>query len=312
MQKYFLIALLCLGFLPVIDAARTTPSGKIRVLIVDGFSNHDWKLTTQLIRAIIEPTGLFAVDVSTAPPTASAGGWDKWRPKFSNYDVVIQNCNDINGGPSWPREVQVDFENFVRRGGGVYIWHSANNAFADWPAYNEIIGMGWRKKDYGWALTIDDAGQIVRIPPGEGQGTGHGKRFDAVITQYGTHPIHQGLPPRWKAADIEVYYYARGPAKNVDVLSYASEPKTGMKWPIEWTVTYGEGRVYTSTLGHVWKGDVQPVTMRDAGLQTLVVRALEWLAKRAVTFPVPADFPSESTPSVRGELICPPGRADTR
>ena len=133
-----------------------------------------------------------------------------------------------------------------------------------------------------------------------------------MITQYGTHPIHQGLPPRWKAADIEVYYYARGPAKNVDVLSYASEPKTGMKWPIEWTVTYGEGRVYTSTLGHVWKGDVQPVTMRDAGLQTLVVRALEWLAKRAVTFPVPADFPSESTPSVRGELICPPGRADTR
>jgi hypothetical protein len=310
MRKFLLIALLCLISFPALNAR--TPAGKIRVLIVDGFSNHDWQLTTRLIRAIIEPTGLFAVDVSTAPPTATAEGWDKWRPKFSNYDVVIQNCNDINGGPSWPREVQIDFENFVRRGGGVYVWHSANNAFADWPAYNEIIGMGWRKKAFGWAVAINDANEIVRIPPGEGQDTGHGKRFDAVIIQHGSHPIHDGLPRRWKAADIEVYYYPRGPAKNVDVLSYALEPKTGMKWPIEWTVAYGEGRVYTSTLGHVWKGDVQPVTMRDAGLQTLVVRALEWLAKRPVTFPVPADFPSENTPSVRGELIPPPERPDTR
>jgi hypothetical protein len=306
MRKLILLALLCVSSAQTTAvAAQTASPAKIRVLIVDGFSNHDWKLTTQLIRAIIEPTGLFQVDVSTAPPTANAAGWEQWRPNFSNYDVVIQNCNDINGGPAWPRAVQIDFENFVRDGGGVYVWHSANNAFADWPAYNEIIGMGWRKKDYGWALAVDDAGKIVRIPPGEGSGTGHGKRFDAIIDQLGEHPIHQSLPRRWKAADIEVYYYARGPAKNVEVLSYAFEPKTSMKWPIEWTVAYGQGRVYTSTLGHVWKGDIQPVTMRDAGLQTLLVRALEWLAKRPVTFPVPADFPTESVTSVRPELALP-------
>ena len=38
----------------------------VRVLIVDGFSNHDWKLTTSLIEGILMPTGLFTVDVSTA------------------------------------------------------------------------------------------------------------------------------------------------------------------------------------------------------------------------------------------------------
>ena len=36
----------------------------IRLLIVDGFSNHDWRLTTRSIRAIIEPAGLFSVVTS--------------------------------------------------------------------------------------------------------------------------------------------------------------------------------------------------------------------------------------------------------
>jgi type 1 glutamine amidotransferase len=306
MKKTLLILALCVLSIPfAVFASGAASAPKIRVLIVDGVSNHDWKLTTQLIRAVIEPTGLFEVTVSTSPPTATAEGWDHWRPKFSDYDVVIQNYNDINGGPPWPREVQEAFEKFVRSGGGVYVWHSGNNAFADWPAYNEIIGMGWRKKEYGWALAVDDAGNIIRIPPGEGQGTGHGKRFDALINRLGDHPIHQGLPRRWTAADIEVYYYVRGPAENVDVLSYAREPKTQMNWPIEWTVKYGEGRVYTSTLGHVWKGDVQPVTLRDAGAQTLLIRALQWLAKRPVTLPVPADFPTASATSIRPELPLP-------
>jgi hypothetical protein len=115
------------------------PPRPIRVLIVDGFSNHDWRLTTRSIRAILEPTGLFSVEVSTSPPDAGAPGWEQWRPDFSAYDVVIQNCNDINGGPTWPPPVREAFEKFVRRGGGVYVWHSGNNAFPDWPAYNDII-----------------------------------------------------------------------------------------------------------------------------------------------------------------------------
>jgi hypothetical protein len=44
------------------DAVPTTSAqGPIRVLIIDGCSNHDWKRTTQLVRAIIQPTGLFNV-----------------------------------------------------------------------------------------------------------------------------------------------------------------------------------------------------------------------------------------------------------
>lgn len=276
---------------------------KIRVLIVDGCSNHDWKLTTASIRAILEPTGLFTVDVSTAPPAKDAPGWDTWRPKFGDYDAVIQHYNDINGGAPWPAEVRDAFARYVRDGGGVYVWHSGNNAFPDWPEYNKIIGLGWRKKDQGEALQVGDDGSITRIPSGEGNNTSHGPRFDALVVRRGDHPIHQGLPRRWKAADIEVYNCPRGAAENVEVLSYANDVvRTKLNWPIEWTVAYGAGRVYTSTLGHVWKGDVQPVTVRDAAVQTLLVRALQWLARRPVDFPVPADFPTESATSVRSPL----------
>jgi len=277
----------------------------VRVLIVDGYSNHDWKLTTALIRGILEPTGLFAVTVSTAPATKDAPGWDAWRPKFSDYDVVIQTCNDLGGGPAWPRAVQEDFEAFVRNGGGVYVWHAGNNAFTDWPAYNEMIGLGWRKKDFGPALSVDPAGNIVRIPAGEGRDTGHGARINTVVHRLGDHPIHAGLPREWLTPDIEVYYYARGPAQNLEVLSYGFDPVTKMNWPLEWTVTFGKGRVYTSTFGHVWKGDSQPERMRCAGVQTVAVRALQWLAGRPVTFPVPADFPTADKGSVRGEIPLP-------
>lgn len=301
MVMVFLLALALAGS-PAWGADTASP---IRVLIVDGFSNHDWRLTTRSIRAILEPTGLFTVDVSTSPAQASAPGWDQWRPDFSAYDVVIQNCNDIGGGPSWPQPVRAAFETYVREGGGVYVWHSGNNAFADWSAYNDMIGIGWRKKEFGHALAVADDGRIMRIPPGHGEDTGHGERFDALVKRRGNHPIHRGLPRAWRAADIEVYYHVRGPARHVQVLSFAREPHTGLQWPIEWTVRYGRGRVYTSTLGHVWKGDVQPVTMRDAAVHTLLIRALQWLAERPVTWPVPADFPTAAATSVRAELSLP-------
>lgn len=293
----------------VTGLVASASAAPVRGLIVDGFSNHDWKLPPALIRGIIEPTGQFTVAVSTAPSSKAAPGWDIWRPKFADYDVVIQNCNDINSGPAWPREVPVAFENFVTNGGGVYVWYSANNAFSDWPAYNEMIGLGWRKKDFGEAIAVGEHGQLVRIPAGEGRDTGHGARLDTVVKRLGEHPIHVGLPRQWKTPDIEVYFHARGPARNLEVLSYGFDPRTQMNWPLEWTVVYGRGRVYTSTFGHVWAGDTQPERMRCAGVQTLVVRALQWLAGREVTWPVPADFPTDTTVSVRGEIA--PAPTDT-
>jgi type 1 glutamine amidotransferase len=307
MTRRFVLALIgCLA--PALTRVAGAAGPRSRVLIIDGYSNHDWRLTTALIRGILEQTGLFTVDVATAPPTAGAPGWSKWRPVFDDYDAVIQTCNDIGGGPAWPKSLRDDFEAFVRGGGGVYVWHGGNNAFADWPAYSEMIGLGWRKKDFGWAIAVAEDGVLRRIPAGEGLDTGHGDRVDTVVRRFGDHPIHAGLPRAWLTPDIEVYHYARGPARRLEVLSYGFDPQTQMRWPLEWTTAYGRGRVYTSTFGHVWKGDTQPARMRCAGLQTVVVRALQWVAGRPVTWPVPADFPAADRVSIRGEIQLTPSR----
>jgi len=280
-------------------AIASSAAEKIRVLIVDGFSNHDWRQTTSLIRGVLEPAGLFDVSVATAPTNAAALA--DWRPKFSDYDVVIQTCNDIAHGPRWPDAVQNDFEDFVHKGGGVYIFHSAENAFVGWKEYEQMVGLCWRRADYGTAISVNEDGSLVRIPPGEGSGTSHGKRGDVLVTRRGDDAIHAGMPRQWLSPDMEVYFYARGPAENVDVLAYArdSKPGQGMLWPVEWTTTFGKGRVYVSTYGHVWLGETNPPAMRCAAVQTIIPRAVQWLAKRPVTIPVPKDFPGTNSVSVR-------------
>jgi type 1 glutamine amidotransferase len=307
MKRRLWLGLLAILFTGLVLSAEN-PDRKIRVLIVDGFSNHDWRQTTTLLRGVLAPTGLFELAVSTAPEQTNAPAWASWRPKFSDYDVVIQTCNDISHGPSWPEPVKKDFENFVRGGGGVYIFHSAENAFVGWKEYERMVGLCWRKADYGTAIRVNNDGAPVRIPPGEGGGTGHGQRGDVLVTRLRDDPIHAGMPRAWLTPGLEVYYFARGPAESVAVLAYArdSKPGQGMLWPVEWTVSYGQGRVYVSTYGHVWKGDVQPASMRCAAVQTIIPRAVQWLAQRPVTIPVPADFPGTNAVSVRAEIILPP------
>ena len=211
-----LLSLVCLW------SMTANGGGSTRVLIVDGFGNHDWKHTTRCIRAVLESTAGFDISVATFP-----SGGEAWNPQFVNYDVVIQTCNDIGGGPRWPRRVELVLENYVENGGGLFVFHSANNAFPHWDAYNRMIGLGWRKVDFGWSITINQDGTVVRIPAGEGEKTSHGKRVDALLTRLGNHPIHAAMPRQWIAADIEIYRYARGPAENLTMLSYAQDEKTG-------------------------------------------------------------------------------------
>src|SRR2546423_1531146 len=102
--------------------------GKLRVLIIDGQNNHNWRAMTPPMKADLERSGRFSVDVATTPgPKASRSDWDSFRPDFARYDVVLSNYN----GEPWPRNVQKALENYVAAGGGLAIIHAANNAFPD-------------------------------------------------------------------------------------------------------------------------------------------------------------------------------------
>ncbi|MGJ8640956.1 MAG: ThuA domain-containing protein [Opitutaceae bacterium] len=272
----------------------------IEVLIVDGFSNHDWEATTEDIKRLLKRDSGIRYEVSTVP-AEDAEGWATWLPDFKRYDVVIQNTTDIRVGGSWPCAAQIALEEYVSGGGGLYIFHSANNAFPEWTEYNRMIGLGWRKKNFGPAVQIVD-GQQVLIPTGEGGNTGHGKRLDTIITRMNDHPIHAGLPLQWLAADLEIYFYARGPAENLTVISYAWEPKTKLNFPIEWVIDYGQGRVFNSTYGHHMHHQKEtPAGLRCVAFETIFNRAIYWLAQREVDPELPENFPSTTETSLSAD-----------
>lgn len=289
--------------------AIQTASGKnvkkqeIKLLIVDGFSNHDWQRTTQAITHILKQYGGIKIDVSTSPnSSATKEQLQNWAPDFSIYDVVLLSCNDLGNPVNWSNSTRKNLEDFVSGGGGLYIFHSANNAFENWEEYNKMIGMGWRKKDFGKALIIEDDQSVKIVEAGDGENTSHGNRINALITRIGNHPIQKGLPGNWIFADIEVYTFARGPMENVTVLSYAKDEKYNLNFPVEWVIKYGKGNVYNSTLGHFWKDQQNPEGLRCAAFQTEMYRAIQWLAKRKVDKSVPKDFPGKVTVSLRDNL----------
>jgi len=271
-------------------AAREGSTVPVKVLIVDGQNNHNWRATTPVLKAILEDAGIFKVDTATTPKSMA-----DFKPEFSKYDVVLLNYN----GADWPESVRRDFVAFVRSGGGVVVVHAADNSFPEWKEYNEMIGLGgWggRNEKWGPYLYWKD-GKIVRDHmPGRAGSHGPQHAFQVVIRDK-THPVTAGLPEKWLHVPDELYSQLRGPAKNLTLLATAyADPKkggTGRGEPILFTVRYGKGRIFHTVLGH----DVPQ--MKCMGFVFTLQRGTEWAATGKVTLTkVPEKFPTADKTSI--------------
>ena len=257
-------------------AAGITSASPLRVLIVDGANNHDWEAGTRAIRSILEGSGRFKVDVSTYPA----------KPDFKGYDVVVSNFNGGHtaSGTRWPREVEESLIAFVRNGGGFVSYHAANNAFLNWPEYNDMIGLLWREKSFGAGLAVV-GGKTVAVPKGQGLAPGHGPRHDfGMEVLDAEHPITRGLPKSWMHPSEQLTHGQHGPAEGLHVLTYAFSPVSQQGEPMDWIRTYGKGRVYVTMLGHTWKNE-QNLNLDDVNFQALLARGTEWAGSGAVTLP---------------------------
>ena len=263
---------------------------KLSAVIVDGVNNHDWAAGTRAIQGILEGTGRFTVDVSTYPKL----------PDFSRYDVVINNFNGghLVTGIQWPADAERALETYIRNGGGMVVYHAANNAFLLWPEYNQMIGLGWRDKTFGRGIAIGPDGHLVSIPKGEGLPPGHGPRHDFdVFVLDKENPITLGLPAYWHHPSEQLTHGQHGPAEGLTILTYAHSPVSQANEPMDWVRRYGQGRVYTTMLGHTWVGEPSP-NLDCVGFQTLFARGVEWAATARVTIPIPPDFPGPSNISL--------------
>lgn len=269
--------------------AFAEPRPKRKILVIDGINNHDWQAGTRGILSILGGAQRFETGVSTTPPAgAAAADWERWRPEFARYDAVISNFNGghKSDGVRWPAPVEASLEAYVRGGGGLVIFHAANNAFLEWSDYNEMIGLGWRDKSFGPGLIVDEHERVVVVPAGEGLGPGHGPRHDFEVTTLDLkHPITRGLPKRWMHPSEQLTHGQHGPAnprhgaleQELHILTYAWSKDSQRREPMDWVRSWGKGRIYTTMFGHTWKNEPNP-NLESPTFRTLFARGVEWAA----------------------------------
>lgn len=288
---------------------------KIKVLIVDGQNNHDvWPKSTIMMKQYLEETGLFTVAIARTHfiwkaekqrdylPIAALGEKEMvdkpkidslFSPNFNKYDVVVSNFGWQ--AADWPKETQIAFEKFIKKGGGFVVVHAADNCFPTWDAYNKIIGLGgWGDRDgkSGPYVYYSNEGQVVR-DSSEGKAGAHGSQHNIPITvREPNHPITQGMPEVWLSGKDECYSKLRGPAENMIILATGKDASgkapTDRYEPILMVLTYCKGRIFHTTLGH------DDYSLENVGFIVSFTRGVEWAATGKVTQPIPMDFPTNT------------------
>jgi len=110
-----------------------------------------------------------------------------------------------------------------------------------------------------------------------------------------------GKPPT-----LEIYYYARGPAKHMRVLSYGYDQHTPDELASGVDSPFCVGDVSIAPpLGTFGKVMSSPPACTVPESRTLLLRTLQWLARRPVTVAIPVDFPTEAATSIRPEIQIP-------
>ena len=289
--------ILAIAFISMLMSCKT--SKPISALIVSGQNNHNWQVSHQAIKQILDNSGMFTTDIAL---TAAAGeDMSNFNPQFDKYDVVVLDYN----GNRWPEKTDSAFLQYVRNGGGVIVYHAADNAFADWKEFNQVIALGgWEGRNETWGpyCYLEDGKLKLDNTPGPGGSHGQQREYQ-MISQNRKHPITKGLPDNWLHAKDEMYDKMRGPSNIKDLLySGQTDPNTGgsgREEPLVFTVDYGKARIFHIMLGHCGPTLEDNPAMQCTGFQTLLLRGAEWAATGKVSQPIPADFPTEQKISLR-------------
>jgi type 1 glutamine amidotransferase len=171
----------------------------------------------------------------------------QWPESFTNVDVAVFYFWNHD----WSAERYQQLDEFLARGGGAVMLHSATIADKEPEKLAERIGLAFQ--------------------PGRSKYR-HGP-LDLKIVAATDEPITRALPREIHFVD-ESYWPMIGDTNSVRVLATAKEE--GTDWPMVWTLSRGKGKVFASIVGHyTWSYD-------DPLFRLVVLRAIAWTANEPI------------------------------
>ena len=214
--------------------------GKKVLMVYGGWEGHDPKETTHLFAGLLEEAGL---DVTLSETLDS----------FLDEELMasVDMVTPINTMSSISREQEAGLLNEIReRGLNVGGWHGGmGDAFRMNTEYQFMVGGQW----------VAHPGNIIDY---------------TVNVDDQKHPITAGIPDFNMRS--EQYYMHTDPGNKVLATTTFSGEHAywidGTVMPVVWTRSYGKGKIFYSSLGHV-VGDFDVPEARE-----IVRRGLLWAA----------------------------------
>jgi len=236
--------------LPNPPIAAVAAPGQIRVLLLTGANNHNWQETTESLKKVLAKNPKFAVTVNQAP-------WEMTPDALASCDVVFFNWNTFGKDKrEWTQAMKDAFIPWVKKGGGVFIFHAGGSIFYNWPEFMSLIGGTWEK------------------------GTYHPKQQEYTVKiEKADHPVTKGMKDFVTFDEPWQKLSNRNPARQV--LATTTIPKektekggggTGEPEVMAMTTELEKGRCFNLVLGHNAK------SIENEGCTSLILRGTEWAA----------------------------------
>jgi len=240
-------------------ATAGAAEAKLRVLVLSGSNNHNWRETTPVIKSVLEDSGRFSVDVTEDVPNL--------KPEvFAPYQLILSNYNDFGKQPpvKWSPETQTAFLAHLAKGNGFLALHAGSSVFYDWPEFQSYCCGTWK------------------------DGTNHGAIHVNQVSFGGADsPITAGLKAFWIRDEFwQKILVAPGAKSHATVTPDPKSGGSGKPEAILFTIETGGGRGCGYFLGH------DTTTMKNAAWRTLLQRAGEWAATGKVTIAPAKDWPA--------------------
>lgn len=242
------LALVWLCVVPA-NAQKKAPNGT-RVLLLTGGQrqHHGYRDQALYLANVLEDTGRYEVTLCEDAAILET-------PAMQKYGVLIVNADRRDPEFKFTQSQQEALLRHVKDGHGYISIHGADNAPADWlPEWRQMLGGIYSH---------------VGLPDGK---TKKGK-FLVKITDTAS-PVTQGLKD-FELSD-ELYYHMQ---MLPEVQPLATIDYNGGTWPVAWTRTYGDGRVFHTPLGHRDFGPGKDDPLRNPNLLKLVVQGVDWVAE---------------------------------